>query len=94
MKTFITVKEKDLSKEVIAYDQIKYKWDGRGYFDQLYQQLVIVDIVKDEFIIADGKQYRSSPKCLVSRRQRIAYISGEAEKSDDELFSGYFHHGS
>ncbi|MDQ7860851.1 hypothetical protein RCO48_06690 [Peribacillus frigoritolerans] len=39
-----TVKENDLSKEVNRYDRIKYKWDGRGYFDQLYQQLVIADI--------------------------------------------------
>lgn len=81
-----TVKENDLSKEVNRYDRIKYKWDGRGYFDQLYQQLVIVEIYKGESTLLTENNIDHYPNAWSPDGQHIAYISGDAERSDDELF--------
>ncbi|MGE7766200.1 S9 family peptidase [Peribacillus sp. NPDC096540] len=90
-ETLFKVKEeKDLSKEVQRYDQLKYKWDGRGYFDQLYQQLVIVDIEKDEAILLTENNVDYHPNAWSPDGKQIAYICGEAEKSDDDLFSDIF----
>ncbi|MFF5396039.1 prolyl oligopeptidase family serine peptidase [Peribacillus butanolivorans] len=87
---FTVEEEKDLSKEVQRYDQLKYKWDGRGYFDQLYQQLVIVDIEKDENILLTENNIDYRPNAWSPDGKQIAYICGEAEKSDDDLFSDIF----
>ncbi|MBK5463184.1 S9 family peptidase [Peribacillus sp. TH27] len=87
---FTVEEEKDLSKEVQRYDQLKYKWDGRGYFDQLYQQLVIVDIEKDETILLTKNNIDYRPNAWSPDGKKIAYICGEAEKSDDDLFSDIF----
>ncbi|MCO0598543.1 S9 family peptidase [Peribacillus butanolivorans] len=87
---FTVEEEKDLSKEVQRYDQLKYKWDGRGYFDQLYQQLVIVDIEKDENILLTENNIDYRPNAWSPDGKQIAYICGEAEKSDYELFSDIF----
>ncbi|MBK5501428.1 S9 family peptidase [Peribacillus sp. TH14] len=87
---FTVEEEKGLSKEVQRYDQLKYKWDGRGYFDQLYQQLVIVDIEKDETILLTKNNIDYRPNAWSPDGKQIAYICGEAEKSDDDLFSDIF----
>ncbi|MFU2015818.1 prolyl oligopeptidase family serine peptidase [Peribacillus butanolivorans] len=87
---FTVEEEKDLSKEVQRYDKLKYKWDGRGYFDQLYQQLVIVDIEKDETILLTENNIDYRPNAWSPDGKQIAYICGEAEKSDDDLFSDIF----
>lgn len=85
-----TVKENDLSKEVHRYDRIKYKWDGRGYFDQLYQQLVIVEIFKGDSTLLTENNIDHHPNAWSPDGQHIAFISGDAERSDDELFSDIF----
>ncbi|MGG0286545.1 S9 family peptidase [Peribacillus butanolivorans] len=87
---FTVEEEKDLPKEVQRYDQLKYKWDGRGYFDQLYQQLVIVDIEKDETILLTENNIDYRPNAWSPDGKQIAYICGEAEKSDEDLFSDIF----
>ncbi|CAH0146843.1 Dipeptidyl-peptidase 5 [Peribacillus sp. Bi96] len=86
-ETLNTVKENDLSKEVHRYDRIKYKWDGRGYFDQLYQQLVVVDIFQNESVLLTENNIDHHPNAWSPDGQHVAFISGDAEKSDDELFS-------
>ncbi|MCK1991014.1 S9 family peptidase [Peribacillus muralis] len=89
-ETLDTVEENQWSKEIHRYDRIKYKWDGRGYFDQSYQQLVIVDVLKDESMVLTESGVDHRPNAWSPDGQHIAFICGDADKSDDELFSDIF----
>ncbi|MFJ7679526.1 prolyl oligopeptidase family serine peptidase [Peribacillus sp. NPDC097198] len=90
-KAVLSEKEEETScKDVQRYDQIKYKWDDRGYFNHHYSQLVLVDIVNGEFILLTENLTNSHPNAWSPDGSQIAYISGEPRKSDLDLFTDIY----
>ena len=82
--------DKPQSKEVRRYDRIKYKWDDKGYFNQQYNQLVIIDIENGEPMFLTENQTDNHPNAWSPDGAQIAYISSELGKGDDDLFTDVY----
>ncbi|AOH55219.1 peptidase [Peribacillus muralis] len=89
-ETLDTAEENKWSNEIHRYDRIKYKWDDRGYFDQLYHQLVVVDVMKSESVVLTENGVDHHPNAWSPDGEHIAFICGDAEKGDEELFTDIF----
>jgi dipeptidyl aminopeptidase/acylaminoacyl peptidase len=82
--------EKKDIKTALVYDRIKYKWDGRGYFDNKYQQLFVVDIhTRDINTLAEGN-LDYNPGSWSPDGSQITYSTDESEDRDFNLISEVF----
>ncbi|WP_409301065.1 prolyl oligopeptidase family serine peptidase [Peribacillus sp. SCS-155] len=88
-----TKKEKNDKNDIKTakiYDRIKYKWDGRGYFDNKHQHLFTVDIESEEIdILAEG-ELDYTPCSWSPDGKQITYSTDESEDRDYNLLSDVF----
>ena len=72
------------------YDRLKYKWDGRGYFEGIYQQLAIIDVSSGNSLLLTEGSKDHSPTAWSPDGQYIAYMSGVGQQSEDEQYSDIY----
>ncbi|MFD0049593.1 S9 family peptidase [Actinomycetes bacterium NPDC127524] len=81
---------KDDRSEGLIYHSIKYKADGKGYLNEVFQQLVIVNVQTKEFKLLTEGNRDYHPSGWSPDGSKVVYHTDEAEDRDYRYISDVF----